>query len=255
MQHRPDWCPDLLTGNRHSGLARLTGPGGQLQIKWQSNRREPKLGSVLAGYIRQLERHSRKSGLQFSFETFGSENCPNYSWKAEIYGTGHLMYDPISKRTFLIETSGSRRETATKALEAAMDSFTPYGTGPEEWSINGLKVRLPLPADLKSWKLVTGRTQLNWVGPKAVISASRNAFAGELLSGMELGDWASKLAGRGTVEQSGPGVRIESIRRRWGMHIYSTTLVCMDKVSDELKHLSVMCRDGEWRPDWTWLGL
>lgn len=254
FQHRSDWCPDLLSGNRHSGLARLTGPGGQIQIKWQASRRHPPLRLNLRNYIRQLERHSRKAQLQFSFETSGSELSPTYSWKAEILGLGKLFYEANSKRSFLIEASGTKRETVSKALDLALESFSAFADGSEVWSVNGLKVSLPGQANLKSWKLVTGRTQLTWMAPKAMITAGRSAFATDLLGDSNLRDWAEKLAHGGSISETESGVKIESHRRRWGVAVVSTTLVRLDEASNELKHLSVMSRGDEWRPDWTWLG-
>lgn len=91
------------------------------------------------------------------------------------------------------------------------------------------------------------------MGPKVVATAGRSAFANEVLGGSTVHDWAVKLAGGGVVEADGPGLRIESVRRRWGMTIASTTLVKVSEDSNEIKHLSVMRRGEEWRPDWTWL--
>lgn len=253
FKHREDWCPDLLSGNRHSGLIRLTGPGGQLQVKWQTNRRAPNLISILRGYIRHLERHCRKTSLQFAFETSGGEDSPRYTWKSGIYGCGLLQYDGISRRSFIIEASAPKRDVAATALEVASKSFIAFGKDREIWSVNGLRVTLPSPAELKSWKLVSGRTQLNFIGPRVVLTAGRSAFALELLAGLSLRDWASKLAGGGSVQEDGAGLRIESVRRRWGMTIASTTLVRLDKASNELKYISVMRRNEGWRPDWTWL--
>lgn len=249
-----DFFPEVLSGDRSRGYVKLSSAGKvDLHIRWDHCKQPPDLGKRLGRYISILRSDSKRRRLELKFGSSESSLGLDYEWSADRHGRGTALYRRDCSRLFLIEWSSSRKAPSQSYVREGLANFKSTAPlEPETWSIAGLGVRLPRAVRLKTHRLMTGKTQVQWIADRAVVSAGRSAFGRELMGKMELAEWARAIAPRGEIEAEGVGVRIRSSRRTGLLRMESTTLAKFDAESNQLLYLSAMYRRAEWEPQWDW---
>ncbi len=250
-----DWDPTNFSGDRATGFARISSAGAtQLQIRWQSFKKEPEPEAVLARYFKQIHRESSRRKTSVETESKQTDIGLEYHWNGAESARGCVIVSKVSRRLFFLEISSAKGKASLATFREVLGSFLDNGDAlPDCWSLLGLSVSLPKQAILKRSVLLSGKLQLHWTAHRAVLSAGRTSFGRELMGKMNLSEWAKSIAPKGTVVECEHGVRIESIRRAIGRTVSSSTIAKFDENANKLVYATAMFRDPIWRPEWDWL--
>lgn len=250
------WLPVVLTGTYSRGYVRWEGERGHsVQIRWQKARESGDLRRGVEAYLSALYKTARRRGLPC--QTFCEEEEANgveYSWKAEVYAYGRRWYDFTTSRIFSLERWSPSKTSIKREVRQLCEGMQTYGGLTQPWSILGLGVRLPMRYGLKSWKLLSGYTELNFqASNRNSVRACRWAFAREILGRNSLVAWAQGVTGCSTVlEEESDRVHLRSdnpwlslLRRA------VTALVRYDKERNQIVLLKAFHEPSD-KLDWDW---
>ncbi len=253
----PDnWLPVVLTGTYSRGYVRWEGERGHTaQIRWQKAKEAGDLRRGVETYLQALHKTARKRGL--SCQTFCEEEGADgveYSWKADVYAYGRRWYDPATARIFSVERWSPSKTSLKREVRRLCEEMKTYGGSTQPWSILGLQVCLPARYGLKSWKLLSGYTELNFqASNRNSLCASRWAFANEILGRHSLVIWAQGVTGCGTVLEE----RREEVclgGNNFWLRLLGRTLTALvryDKERNQILLLKAFHEPSE-KPDWSW---
>lgn len=254
----PDnWLPTVLTGNYVRGYVRWEGERGQaIQIRWLKARAPGDLRRGVEEYLLALRKAGRRRGLccQTSCEDEG-ENGVEYSWKADIYAYGRRWFDPTTSRIFSLERWSPSKVSLKREVRRLCEEIETYGGAVQPWSLLGVRVLLPVRYWLRSWKLLSGYTELNFqTQQRESLVAARWAFAQEILRAQGLAKWAQGVTGCFQIMESEEDrvcVRGDTLLLRLlGRAV--TVLVRYDREHNRILLVKSVHGLRE-KPDWSWL--
>jgi hypothetical protein len=252
-----DWLPVVLTGNYARGYVRWEGERGHtIQIRWQKAEKGVDLRRGVETYLNALHQTARRRRLPC--QTLCEEERAGgveYSWKAEVHAYGRRWFDPTTSRIFSLERWAPSRTSLKREVRRLCEEMVTYGGPVQPWSLLGLRVRLPVSYRLKSWKLLSGYTELVFqAGLGGSVCASRWSFAQEILRRHSLVAWAQGVTGCSTVQEERDEAVLLKGNSPWLRLLgrEATALVRYDKEHNQIHLLKAFHKRND-TPDWSWL--
>lgn len=192
-----DWRPAVISGTFREGYVRLEGDRESvIQVRWKSSKPVKALNRRVLEYFSQIEKTAKRAKQDFHSELdVIEEGLVEYHWHAGAKGYGRMWFDAEAKRVFFVERSGRGTDSFKRDARELFDQFESHTGERRPWSLLGLLLSLPSKYDLSSFKLLSGRTTLNFKTRGSKLIAERWAFASQILSKHPIEDWAVSATG------------------------------------------------------------
>lgn len=192
FEHPEDWAVTAVSGDRRSGYLRLSSSGAVgCQVRWQASRGAPDLGRRLEAYFDLLRKDAKRAKVDFRREVEPGGGKIVYRWIGAGQGRGAIQYCEDSRRVVFLEVVGRRKDSLLPDLRRSIDSFGPASSeGLEEWSVFGLRIRVPNGMRVERRRFLSGRTELYLARLGLRIEAQRWALAEQLVARHGLEAWS-----------------------------------------------------------------
>lgn len=239
-----DWRPAALTGSFREGYARLEGEREAIiQIRWKKSKPVKGLNRRVLAYFSQLERTARKGKGDFTSELkILSDGAVEYHWHAGAKAYGKMWYDDAFGRVMFLERSGRNSDSFKREARDLFEAVQIHSGERRPWCLIGLSISLPSAYQLQSYKLLSGRTTLQFRRRGARLTAERWAFASQLLAKHGFGEWAISATGiKADPEIEGSKIKLTHGKR--------TALVMCDAARNQLVVLNAVHSRGL-EPKW-----
>lgn len=252
IEHPEDWAPALISGNRQEGYVRIASPDDlSLQIRWKKHPQDSKsLSKLLPGYLRQLERDSKKTKTKFTSRIDGrDEGTWRYQWKGAGNGTGSLLW--FHDRAFFIEASSLSNRSTNSQHDRLVSTFQSHQGDREPWMVFGLEVLLPTGFGVEKHLFQSGRTRIEWRDRSTRIAAERWGFGEQILARHTFEQWAMDSMAMPKAKITEVNQGLELSHETLLLKTYGLATCHIDR--NQLVTLKVTCRSPKGRPDWDWL--